>query len=46
MAEAFNIVLAWLNPATADPIRRCLRSPFASQQYKINGEKNLNLSKL
>ena len=28
MAEAFVIVLAWLNPATADPIRRCLCSPF------------------
>ena len=28
MAEAFVIVLALLNPATADPIRRCLCSPL------------------
>ena len=28
LSEAFVIVLAWLNQATADPIRRCLRSPF------------------
>ena len=28
VAEAFVIVLAWLNQATADPIRRCLFSPF------------------
>ena len=28
MAEAFFIVLPWLNPANADPIRRFLCSPF------------------
>ena len=28
VAEAFVIVLALLNPATADPIRRCLCSPL------------------
>ena len=28
VAEAFVIVLAWLNPANADPIRCCLCGPF------------------
>ena len=28
LAETFVIVVAWLNPATADPFRRCLSSPL------------------
>ena len=28
LAEAFVIILALLNPATADPIRRCISSPL------------------
>ena len=29
VSEAFVMVLALINPATADPIRRCLCSPFS-----------------
>ena len=32
IAEAFVMVLALLNPATADPIRRCLCSPFVKEE--------------
>ena len=55
MAEAFVIVLAWLNPATADPIRRCLCGPFKYKKenctdnpyikgYKIKGTNNEDLA--
>ena len=33
VAEAFVIVMARLNPATADPIRRCLSSPFVQDRF-------------
>ena len=38
LAEAFAIVLALLNPATADPIRRCLCSPLNTAYYSKAGQ--------
>ena len=36
VAEAFVIVLAWLNPATADPIRLCICIPFHNHPHPLN----------
>ena len=39
LAEAIVIVRAWLNPATADPIKRCICSPLRSTTVLLNGLK-------